>query len=145
MGFGSIKIYIENKKGQENNSALMLSYGRFGIMKIMPQSDNEFIGYYVDKLWFITNCDGHITPYSFTFVTNDDKVVTGLLFPIDSLFNKTLFLKGSLYDPRQESTERPYILNTSTACYSGHASATNLVLLEEIMLIICICLHLLLT
>jgi hypothetical protein len=110
-------------------------------MKIMPISDDEFQGYYVDKLWFVTNCDGNINPFSFKFLSNSNKVVIGLLFPIDSQFNKTLFLKGSMY----ESTDRPYILNTSTTCYSGHVSASNLVFLEGIVLMVCLFLNLLLT
>ncbi|XP_045203141.2 protein flp-like [Mercenaria mercenaria] len=132
MGFGSITVYVENEKN------LMLKYGRFGKMKILPVSDDDFIGYYVDKLWFVTNCDGNINPISFTFVSRSDNVVTGLLFPIDFHLNKTLFLKGSMYDSKRNSSHQPYILYTSTACYSGHASTTRVISLEVIVLSLCL-------
>ncbi|KAL4230393.1 hypothetical protein ACF0H5_010775 [Mactra antiquata] len=109
MGFGKINVY------SENGDSLVLEYGRFGKMELLPITEVQFIGHYVDKLWFITNSDGSTMPISIIFVRNNLKEVTGLLFPVDFEMSKTLFTKGTMYDARRNTSHQPYT-STSLTC-----------------------------
>lgn len=115
-GFGEINIYVDK------DDSLVLEYGRFGKMVLYPVSEEEFKGNYVDKLWFVTNSDGSVEPISVTFVFNLKREVTGLLFPIDSGSDKTLFSKGATHNARNNTPQQPYTLSTSQTCSSGMAA-----------------------
>lgn len=132
MGFGLIKVFVDNEK------YLMLEYGRFGKMQLLPVTDEDFIGYYIDKLWFFTNSDGNINRVPIRFVSNKEKVVTGLLFPIDFQLNRTLFQKGSMFDSKMNSSQLPNLANTSVACVSGPTSTTGKISIDLTAFILCV-------
>lgn len=85
--FGDIRVLADD------GDRLLLEYGRFGKMVLVPETDLKFTGYFIDKLWFVTNSDGHTEPYHISFVMQDDKV-TEIQYPIDFGEKPTSFLRG---------------------------------------------------
>lgn len=98
QAFGDIVVYVET------GSVLFLLFGRFGKIKLYPVTELHFEGRYVGKLWFLTDSDDNFQPITIDFSFSPDGQVEGVLFPVDSTFPKSLFLKdtenctsGSMY------------------------------------------------
>ena len=71
---------------------VMLYYGRFGKMRLLPISDTLFVGYFLENLSFVTNSDGNTKPYVIEFQFSDSAAVESLEFPVDlSVPEKTSF------------------------------------------------------
>ncbi|KAH3781630.1 hypothetical protein DPMN_159530 [Dreissena polymorpha] len=127
-GFGHIEIVVLDR------NSLILRYGRFGKMKIFPQDEQVFYGYYVDELWFLTNADGRTDYMDIRFELTDGKV-TALKLHIDldsDQPNMTVFLKGGEYDSKALSKRNG--INTSYSCCSGKNEHTK----SSLFIYICI-------
>ena len=109
-GFGNITIEIEN------GTYLVVYFGRFGKLRVQPITDTLFHGFYVDRLWFITNSDDNISQIEMEFVVSSE--ISELLFPVDFGQPKTSFLKGQHYKQIIEDRSSAY---TSVTCDSGSA------------------------
>ena len=108
-GFGNITVKLQN------GSYLALYFGRFGEMRLQPATESIFYGFYVGRLWFITNSDDSNRPIEMTFIVTSSKI-SGLLFPVDFEQPKTLFSKGHISESITEDRSSPY---TSVTCDSG--------------------------
>jgi len=86
--FGEIIVKAQDK------DRLQLEYGRFGKMVLVPEDEFTFQGYFIDKLWFVTNSDGNVTPYTISFVFDGD-LVKEIRFPIDFSEKPTEFQRGT--------------------------------------------------
>lgn len=80
--------------GVEDNDRLQLEYGRFGKMVLVPMDEMNFLGYFVDKLWFVTNSDGNTAPFNVSFDFQGDRVKE-IRFPIDFSQKPTKFVRGT--------------------------------------------------
>lgn len=86
--FGKIKVMAEDSE------RLLLEYGRFGQMVLVPLTETQFQGYYIGKLWFVTNSDGNTSPYVVSFVI-ENNLVSKIQFPIDFSEKPINFLRGT--------------------------------------------------
>ncbi|XP_060074177.1 protein flp-like [Ylistrum balloti] len=79
--FGNISVTIENQ------TQLMLYYGRFGRMVLTPVTDLAFKGHYIGPLWFATQADGQVRPVNvnFSFPVSGG-IASNLSYPVDNAF-----------------------------------------------------------
>lgn len=113
MPYWNISVTPENYAGQyghlafgnitltKDTEGIMLYYGRFGKMRLLPISDTLFVGYFLENLSFVTNSDGNTKPFVIEFQIRGNDAVESLEFPVDlSVPEKTSFKRINKSGPR---------------------------------------------
>ncbi|XP_061184961.1 uncharacterized protein LOC133192977 [Saccostrea echinata] len=76
LAFGNITVKAEEDR-------MLLYYGRFGEMMMLPINKNIFFGYFLNSLSFVSNSDGNTRPFVIEFKFNTDNTVESLEYPVD--------------------------------------------------------------
>lgn len=85
LAFGNITI-------KSDGDGILLHYGRFGRLRLLPINKQLFLGYFLDSLSFTTNSDGNTEPFVIEFQFNAHGALESLEFPVDlSVPQKTSF------------------------------------------------------
>lgn len=85
LAFGNMTI-------TSDGDGILLHYGRFGRLRLLPINEQLFLGYFLDSLSFTTNSDGNTEPLVIDFKFNALGAVESIEFPVDlSVPQKTSF------------------------------------------------------
>lgn len=109
LAFGNMTVTTDDH-------GILLHYGRFGKMRLLPIDRKIFSGYFLDNLSYMTNSDGNTRPFVIEFKFSGDNVVESLEFSVNlSTSQKTSF-------KRIDKTRRVHCRNVSNSFTSVRQS-----------------------